>query len=128
LQAAPGRGICATDDQGKVTCDNAPLRRRTVFRSLKKQAWNDSFGNILLLSLGLRTEKLVYCYECYEELIHNPVLLPEDITLFQNLVRARGLTEADKPESREKIAGRIKLFHEVIACGLRQLAGNRNEG
>jgi hypothetical protein len=77
---------------------------------------------------GCERKKLAYCYECHEELIHNPVLLPEDITLFQNLVQARGLTEEDKPESREKIAGRIKLFHEVIACGLRQLAGNRNEG
>jgi hypothetical protein len=55
-------------------------------------------------------------------LIHNPVLLPEDIKLFQSLVRSRGLIENDKPADRTKIAGRIELFHEVIANGLRQLS------
>jgi hypothetical protein len=76
---------------------------------------------------GHERKTLVYCYECHEELIHNPVLLPEDISLFRELVRSRGLTEDDKPEHRIKIAGRIKLFHEVIASGLRQLALNQND-
>ena len=68
----------------------------------------------------------MYCYECHEELIHNPVLLPEDIDLFRELVRSRELIEDDKPEHRTKIAGRITLFHEVIASGLRQLALNQD--
>jgi hypothetical protein len=61
----------------------------------------------------------VYCYECHEELLHNPVFTPADIERFAQLVTARGLGEDDKPESREKIAGRIQLFHEIIQAGLR---------
>ncbi len=60
----------------------------------------------------------VFCYECHEELLHNPVLLPDELKLFAKLVLARGLAEAQKPGNRFKIAGRIKLFHEVIARGL----------
>lgn len=65
-----------------------------------------------------------YCYECHELLLHNPVLLPEDLTAFQRLVRSRGLDEDEKPGDRQKIAGRIILFHEVIAAGLRQLSAS----
>jgi hypothetical protein len=64
----------------------------------------------------------VYCYECHEELLHNPVLLPEDMLVFRQLVESRGLDEDQKEEHRDKIAGRIKLLHKVIASGLRQLA------
>ncbi len=63
----------------------------------------------------------MFCYECHEELIHNPVLLPEDIARFAALVRQRGLSEEMKTESRELIAGRVALFHEVIARGLASL-------
>ena len=63
----------------------------------------------------------VYCYECHEELLHNPVLLPEDISNFAELVRSRDLNEDEKPENRVKLAGRIQLLHEVIAAGLREL-------
>jgi hypothetical protein len=61
----------------------------------------------------------LFCYECHEELLHNPVLLPDDISLLADLVRIRGLSEESKSEDRTKIAGRITLFHEVIARGLR---------
>jgi hypothetical protein len=54
-------------------------------------------------------------------LIHNPVLLPEDIAAFAGLVRRRGLNEDGKPEGHDKIAGRIMLLHEVIAAGLEAL-------
>jgi hypothetical protein len=64
----------------------------------------------------------VYCYECHEELIHNPVFLPEDIQRFAALVRSRGLGETEKTESRTALAGRIKLLHEVIDAGLQALA------
>jgi hypothetical protein len=70
---------------------------------------------------GHEGESVVFCYECHEELIHNPVLLPEDITRFAALVRQRGLSEEMKTESRELIAGRVALFHEVIARGLSSL-------
>src|ERR1700733_6624220 len=72
---------------------------------------------------GLEGKTAVYCYECHEELLHNPVLLPKDMELFRELVQSRGLDEREKPEHREKIAGRIQLLHDVIASGLRQLTG-----
>ena len=69
----------------------------------------------------------LFCYECHEELLHNPVLLPEDIAKFAQLVRIRGLEETTKPESRSQIAGRVKLFHEVIVCGLRALCDEESK-
>ncbi len=66
-----------------------------------------------------------YCYECHEELLHNPVFIPEDILRFSELVRKRGLGEDKKTASREKLAGRIRLLHDVIEAGLRTL--NKDE-
>jgi hypothetical protein len=70
---------------------------------------------------GHEGESVVFCYECHEELIHNPVFLPEDIVRFAALVRQCGLSEETKTESRELIAGRVVLFHDVIARGLASL-------
>lgn len=70
---------------------------------------------------GYERETAVFCYDCHEELLHNPVLLPEDVKKFADIVRSRGLAEDNKAESLEKIAGRIKLFHEIIQRGLEQL-------
>lgn len=70
---------------------------------------------------GHEAESVVFCYECHEELIHNPVFLPEDIARFAALVRQRGLSEEMKTASRALIAGRVALFHEVIARGLASL-------
>lgn len=64
---------------------------------------------------------IVFCYECHEELIHNPVFLPDDIDAFARLVSKRGLCEESKTEGREKIAKRISLLHEVISTGLEAL-------
>ena len=61
-----------------------------------------------------------FCYECHEELLHNPVFLPDDITKFQRLVQSRGLSEEKKTEGRDRIAGRIKLLQEVIHRGIDQ--------
>lgn len=72
---------------------------------------------------GAEGQKGVFCYECHEELLHNPVLLPEDIRRFAELVAIQRLDEDRKPEGREKIAGRIKLFHQILAAGLRALLG-----
>jgi hypothetical protein len=69
----------------------------------------------------LEGKKEIYCYECHEELLHNPVLLPTDIKLFADLVKQRGLNETKKDEKRDKLAGRIVLFHEIIAAGLSAL-------
>ena len=70
---------------------------------------------------GHEGESVVFCYECHEELIHNPALLPEDISRFAELVSQRGLSENTKTQSRQPIAGRVALFHEVIACGFATL-------
>ena len=63
----------------------------------------------------------MYCYECHEELLHNPVLTAKDVDRFARLVAQRDLGEAEKPPTREKLAGRIQLLHEVIDAGLRAL-------
>ena len=63
----------------------------------------------------------MFCYDCREELIHNPVLLPADIKALADIVKARGLSEDRKTEAREAIAGRIKLFHEIIQKGLEKI-------
>lgn len=63
----------------------------------------------------------VLCYECHEELLHNPVFLPADLSAFAALVRERNLHEDTKPQSRDKISERIKLLHDVISAGLQAL-------
>lgn len=69
-----------------------------------------------------------FCYECHEELLHNPIFLPADIARFADLVKARSLNEETKPElSRVFIAGRIKLFHEIIQKGLEELGKQKNK-
>jgi len=70
---------------------------------------------------NLEGQSGVFCYECHEELLHNPVFTKADIELFAALVRRRGLDEDEKTASREKLAGRIQLLHAVIAAGLNSL-------
>ena len=72
---------------------------------------------------GLKGRTGEFCYECHEVLLHNPVFLPADIEGFADLVEQRGLKESQKPESKEKIAGRIELLHEVINKGIEALLG-----
>lgn len=67
-------------------------------------------------------QSAVFCYECHELLLHNPVLLPEDVAAFATLVRDHGLDEDQKPQTAELIAGRVRLFHDVIRAGLAALA------
>lgn len=62
-----------------------------------------------------------FCYECHEELLHNPVLLRDDIAEFAELVQSRGLGEDQKPEGREQLAGRVRLLHECIRVGIAAL-------
>lgn len=67
---------------------------------------------------GHEGETAVFCYECHEELLHNPVFLPEDIALFASIVKERGLNEEEKTSDRSKLADRIQLLHEIISKGL----------
>jgi len=47
--------------------------------------------------------------------------MPEDLAAFADLVRNRDLDEDEKPNDYTRIGGRIRLFHEIIATGLREL-------
>jgi hypothetical protein len=69
----------------------------------------------------LENKEAVFCYDCHEELIHNPVFLPKDMSMFAELVRLRKLHEPVKSDDRTKLAGRIKLLHEVISKGISAL-------
>ncbi len=66
-------------------------------------------------------QSATFCYDCHEELIHNPVLLPDDILKFSELIKMRELNELHKTESKEKLGGRIILFHEIIEKGINYL-------
>ena len=78
-------------------------------------------GIFLTCPWGHEKSTGVFCYECHEELLHNPVVLPEDIELFATLVHRRKLGERHKSASRRQIAGRIKLFQAVISRGIEAL-------
>ncbi|MFC2105249.1 hypothetical protein ACFLS0_00605 [Candidatus Bipolaricaulota bacterium] len=67
---------------------------------------------------GVEGKTAVFCYDCHELLLHNPVLLPHDINELAKLVKRRRLAEDRKTKSTGKLAGRIVLFHEVIEAGL----------
>lgn len=71
---------------------------------------------------GHEGETAVFCYDCHEELIHNPVFLPGDLEIFRMLVSCRGLAEDRKCELRVKLAGRIELLHEIIEAGLKEVS------
>ncbi len=67
---------------------------------------------------GLERKTALFCYECHELLLHNPVLLPADIERFAEIVRRNELDEIRKTTDKDKIAGRIQLLHDVIEKGL----------
>ena len=70
---------------------------------------------------GVEHQTEVFCYDCHEELLHNPIFLPVDIAYLADLVKERRLDEDRKTESKDKIAGRIKLLNEIIQRGLKEL-------
>ncbi len=70
---------------------------------------------------GVEGETTLLCYDCHEELLHNPIFLPEDIESLATLVKRRGLQEDIKTESKDRIAGRIMLLHEIIQRGILEL-------
>ncbi len=74
---------------------------------------------------GHEGETAVFCYECHEELLHNPVLLPQDIAVFAALVREAGLAELHKSSDRSKLGGRVRLLHEALSRGLASLAAEQ---
>lgn len=74
---------------------------------------------------GVEGQSGNFCYECHEDLLHNPVFLAEDVRRLAELVARRGLNEHEKPPDRKKIAGRICLLHEVFQVGIDVLLGAR---
>lgn len=66
-----------------------------------------------------------FCYECHEELLHNPVFLPEDVKKFAELVNLTNLNERDKTASKRKLSNRIVLLHEVIETGIKSLLSKK---
>src|SRR5581483_142551 len=67
---------------------------------------------------GAEGKSQVFCYECHELVLHNPVLLPEDLKRLRDLVILSGLSERTKPAHVRKLAGRIELLHDIIEAGL----------
>lgn len=67
---------------------------------------------------GMEGKTGIFCYDCGEVLLHNPVLLPEEISELSELYRLNNLTEDNKEDDMHKYRERIKLFHEVIQKGL----------
>jgi hypothetical protein len=76
---------------------------------------------------GHEGETAVFCYECHEELLHNPVLLPEDVKAFALLVKKQGLSEDQKSSDRTKLGGRVQLLHEALVRGFASLANEERE-
>ncbi|MCX6093992.1 MAG: hypothetical protein NTY63_04115 [Candidatus Bipolaricaulota bacterium] len=70
----------------------------------------------------------MFCYDCHEELLHNPVLLKQDIFELAELVKRRGLAEDEKTESRDKAARRVEPLHEVIVRGLGAILAEERGG
>jgi hypothetical protein len=67
---------------------------------------------------GHEGKQAFFCYDCHEEVLHNPVFLPDDIERLSKIVKARDLSEETKTESRDLLAKRIELLHEIISRGL----------
>ena len=97
---------------------NMPTCRERFFRRASDRPGAATDGLFDTCPWGQEKQAAVCCWECHEELMRNPVLLPGDMQAFAELVRKRGLGEDDKPETKDKIAGRVLLLHEVIATGL----------
>jgi hypothetical protein len=66
-------------------------------------------------------ERLVLCYECHEELLHNPVFLPEDIKMFREIIMHRGFQEDSRSDDLSHLSNRISLLHQIIQEGLRAM-------
>jgi hypothetical protein len=69
----------------------------------------------------IHQETVVCCYECHEELLHNPVLLPSDLRRFAQLIQSRELGDVEKLPGRERFSARVQLLQEVIAVGIKTL-------
>ena len=49
------------------------------------------------------------------------MFLHTDVSRFAELVKLRKLSESEKTANRDKLAGRIRLLHEVLEVGIERL-------
>src|SRR3546814_11980683 len=66
---------------------------------------------------GHEGETAVFCYECHEDLLHNPVLLTDDFAALAALVERHGLTEEQKPKERFKTGVRVQFIQLAEEMG-----------
>ena len=92
---------------------NRPGKRRLVL--FKECPW------------GVEGQTGTFCYECHEEMLHNPVFLPQDIEGLKELVVQRGLFEKRKTRSRQKLVERVKLLQEAVSTGIRVLLSQEKD-
>lgn len=97
------------------------------FFHAEDRAGNPKKPIFIVDSWALEGHTTEFCYECHEELLHNPVFLPDDILGFSELVRLRKLNETEKKESKKELAGRIKLLHEVLETGIKVLLSKEKQ-
>jgi hypothetical protein len=122
LPTSSFRRVCNADNRWAITRNGAHHYVAERFFGRSKNRRGTKRESIFeVCPWGSERKTQAYCYECHEELLHNPVLLPDDVSVFARLVQARGLAEDHKPENRKKLAGRIILMHDVISTGLRVL-------
>jgi len=69
----------------------------------------------------------VFCYDCHEELLHNPVFLPENIRVLASIAKQCGATESQKTKSKEKLGKRIQILQEAISIGLNMMNAEKKQ-
>lgn len=107
--------------QGRSHATNHHFVAKRFFGRSSSRGGTTTHGVFETCPWGFEGKSAVFCYECHEELLHNPVVLPDELAMFRELVELRGFEETTKPEDRSKLAGRIKLFSEAIARGIRAM-------
>jgi len=59
-----------------------------------------------------------YCYDCHEELLHNPIILKTEMDKLSEIFKIIGANEDVKTESKDKLKQRIVTLKEVIRKGI----------
>ena len=120
-----GGPYAAPTIEGRSCASEHHLCGRALPWALENLTWRPACQDFRNVSVGIRRKVAVYCYECGEKLLHNPVIIEADIERFAQLVRLRALNEDAKPAARQKMVGRIRPLYEVIDAGLSVLIRNR---
>ena len=59
-----------------------------------------------------------YCYDCHEELLHNPIILKSEMDKLAEIFKIIGANEDVKTERKDKLKQRIITLKEVIRKGI----------